>query len=280
LLGYSPAVVSKRIMRLEERLGTRLLQRTTRNVTMTEAGAGFYARILNVLAGLQEAESFLSGQSEQLSGTLKVSAPTSFGRLHIAPHMNAFLQTHQGMAVNLILTDDFSDIVGDGFDLAIRIAELADSSLVVKKLAAVGRILCASPGYLADCAPLSTFGDLRQHRCLPTHNGEPWRLEGPEGTVVHRPEANLLTNSSEVIREAVISGMGIALRSTWEVGTELMDGRLVRVLPQYEGSRNISVSAVYPSRRFLPGKVRAFIDYLADIYGEAPYWEKATGTDA
>lgn len=272
-LGLSPAVVSKRIKRLEESLGTRLLQRTTRQISLTEAGQGYHERVLAVLAGLEEAEAFASGRSSEVSGTLKISAPTSFGRMHIAPHLKGFMAAHPKLAVNLVLSDEFTDIVGGGYDLAIRIAELTDSSLVARRLAPVRRVLCASPDYIARHGQPATIDDLKHHICLPAHNHDAWRLEGPQGPLTVRPDGMLITNSSEVIREAVIAGLGIALRSTWDVGPELRDGRLVQVLPRYEGSKNVSVSAVYPSRQFLPAKVRLFIDYLASLYGPAPYWE-------
>ncbi len=273
-LGFSPAVVSKRIKRLEDRLGTRLLQRTTRQISLTEAGQGFYDRVLGILAGIEEAEYYISGRSAQMQGTLKVTAPTSFGRTHIAPHLKSFMDTHRGLAIHLVLSDEFIDIVGEGFDLAIRIAELTDSSLVARRLAPVRRLLCASPDYLAANGTPQTIEDLKQHRCLPAHNNDAWRLEGPEGPLSLRPEGMLVTNSSEVVREAVISGLGIALRSTWDISHELKDGRLVHILPNYEGSRNVALSAVYPSRQFLPAKVRLFINYLAEVYGPVPYWER------
>ncbi|MEZ2129449.1 MULTISPECIES: LysR family transcriptional regulator [unclassified Sinorhizobium] len=273
-LGLSPAVVSKRIKRLEDRLGTRLLQRTTRQISLTEAGQGFYDRVLAILAGLEEAEAYISGRSAQMHGTLKISAPTSFGRMHIAPHLKGFMDSHPDLAVNLMLTDEFTDIVGAGFDLAIRIAELTDSSLVARRLASVRRVLCASPDYVATHGMPQEIDDLKHHTCLPAHNNDSWRLEGPNGALTLRPEGTLITNSSEVIREAVIAGLGIALRSTWDIGSELREGRLVQVLPAYEGSRNVALSAVYPSRQFLPAKVRLFIDYLAELYGPLPYWEK------
>lgn len=273
-LGLSPAVVSKRIKRLEDRLGTRLLQRTTRQISLTEAGQGFYDRVLAILAGLEEAEAYISGRSAQMHGTLKISAPTSFGRMHIAPHLKGFMDAHPDLAVNLMLTDEFIDIVGAGFDLAIRIAELTDSSLVARRLASVRRVLCASPDYVAAHGTPQDIDDLKHHTCLPAHNNDSWRLEGPNGALTLRPEGTLITNSSEVIREAVIAGLGIALRSTWDIGSELKAGRLVQVLPAYEGSRNVALSAVYPSRQFLPAKVRLFIDYLAELYGPVPYWEK------
>lgn len=273
-LGLSPAVVSKRIKRLEDKLGTRLLQRTTRQISLTEAGQGFHERVLTVLGGLEEAEAFASGRSSEVNGTLKISASTSFGRMHVAPHLKPFMEAHPDLAIHLVLSDEFTDIVGGGFDLAIRIAELNDSSLVARRLAPVRRVLCASPDYLAEHGTPATLDDLKKHRCLPAHNHESWRLEGPSGPVTLRPEGMLITNSSEVIREAVIAGLGIALRSTWDVGAELKSGTLVQVLPQYESSRNVALSAVYPSRQFLPAKVRLFIDYLAELYGPVPYWER------
>jgi DNA-binding transcriptional LysR family regulator len=273
VLGYSPAVVSKRIKRLEDRLGTRLLQRTTRQISLTEAGQGFYDRVLGILAGLEEAEYYISGRSALMHGMLKISAPTSFGRMHIAPHLKAFMDAHPELAINLVLTDELSDIVGGGFDLAIRIAELTDSSLVARRLAPVRRLLCAAPSYLNMHGMPQSIDDLKNHRCLPAHNNDLWRLEGPGGAMSLRPEGMLVTNSSEVIRETVIAGLGIALRSTWDIGDELKSGNLVQVLPAYEGSRNVALSAVYPSRQFLPAKVRLFIDYLADLYGPVPYWE-------
>ncbi len=272
-LGLSPAVVSKRIKRLEDRLGTRLLQRTTRQISLTEAGQGFHERVIAVLAGLEEAEAYASGRSSEVTGTLKISAPTSFGRLHIAPHLKRFMDAHPDLTIHLVLSDEFTDIVGGGFDLAIRIAELMDSTLVARRLAPVRRILCASPDYIRTHGMPETIEELKRHHCLPAHNYDAWKLEGPQGPLTLRPDGMLITNSSEVIREAVIAGLGIALRSTWDIGPELKAGRLVQVLPAYEGARSVTLSAVYPSRQFLPAKVRLFIDYLADLYGPVPYWE-------
>ena len=278
-LGLSPAVVSKRLRRLEDRLGTRLMQRTTRQISLTEAGQGFYERVVAILAGIEEAEAFVSRRSTLARGVLKVSVPTSFGRMHIAPHIHAFMQANPDLGVNLELRDEFVDIVGDGYDLAIRIAELSDSSLVARKLAPVRRILVASPAYLERHGQPERIEDLGRHVCLAPHNNEPWKLEGPDGQIVHRPVGPLQTNSSDVVREAVIGGIGIALRSTWDIGAELADGRLVQVLPDYEGSRNVAIHAVYASRRFLPVKVRVFIDYLADLYGPTPYWDRHKSDD-
>jgi DNA-binding transcriptional LysR family regulator len=273
-LDLSPAVVSKRLRRLEDHLGTRLLQRTTRQIALTEAGQGFFERIVPILAGLDEAEAFVTRRSTIARGTLKITAPTSFGRLHIAPYLRNFMADNPDLNVNLMLTDKIVDIVGEGIDLAIRIGELADSSLVAKRLAPVSRILVAAPAYFRDRSPPKSLNDLSNHICIPPHNGEPWRLEGPEGAIIYRPVGPLLTNSSEVVREAVIGGVGIALRSTWDIGPELTSGALMRVLPEYEGNRSVAVHALYPSKQFLPAKVRLFIDYLVALYAPTPPWDK------
>lgn len=273
VLGLSPAVVSKKLRRLEDRIGTRLIQRTTRQISLTEAGQGYYERIVAVLAGMEEADAFVSRRSQQARGVLKISAPTSFGRMHIAPHLKAFMGANPDLSVNLAITDRFVDIVAEGFDVAIRIGELSDSSLVARRLAPVRRILCATPGYIAAHGAPTTIEDLDRHICLPPHNNEPWKLESPEGPLIYRPTGSLATNSSEVIRECVIAGLGIALRSTWDISRELADGRLVQVMPAYVGSRNAAVHAVYASRRFLPTKVRVFVDYMGELFGPRPYWE-------
>ncbi len=272
-IGLSPAVISKRIKRLEERLGTRLLQRTTRQVTLTEAGQGFYERVIAILSSVEEAEDFVTRRSALARGLLKVSAPTSFGRMHIAPHLGRFLEENPNITVDLQLSDSFVDIVGGGFDVAIRIAELVDSSLVARRLAPNHRILVASPAYLARAGAPASIADLAHHALL-NHTGEPWRLESTEGPTSVRTHAALKTNSSEVVREATIAGLGIALRSTWDIGRDLIEGRLTRVLPDWRASRRVGVHAVYPTRRFLAAKVRVFIDFLAMLYGPAPYWDE------
>lgn len=272
-MGLSPAVISKRIKRLEERLGTRLLQRTTRQLSLTEAGQGYYERVVAILASIDEAEAFVTRRSNVARGTLRVSAPTSFGRLHIAPHLGSFLAANPDLIVHLELSDSFVDIVGEGFDLAVRIGELDDSSLVARRLAPNHRLLVASPGYLALRGEPARLGDLPGHVLL-SHNSDTWRLEGPSGIETVRLNGPLRTNSSEVVREAVLAGIGIALRSTWDVGPELKDGRLKVVLPQWRASRRVAVHAVYPTRRFLPQKVRVFVDWLAALYGPVPYWDE------
>lgn len=273
-LGLSPAVVSKRLRRLEDRLGTRLMNRTTRQISLTEAGQGFYERVVAILAGLEDAESFVSRRSNTAKGTLKISAPTSFGRMHIAQHLKAFFEQNEDIQIKLNLHDDMTDIVGEGYDLAIRIAELKDSSLVARKLAPVRRILCATPEYLAENGTPSSLADLEHHTCIANHNSDTWKLENDEEIFHFRPTGPIQTNSSEVVREAVLSGTGIALRSTWDIGESINSGQLQQVLPQFESSRLVAIHAIYASKTFLPLKVRLFIDYLAELYGSTPYWDR------
>lgn len=275
-MGLSPAVVSKRIRRLEERLGARLMQRTTRQIALTEEGQGFYERLVGILASIEEAEAFVSRRNTKPRGTLKVSAPTSFGRMHIAPHFGQFMDANPDLTVSLTLSDEFVDLVGDGYDLAIRIAELENSSLIARRLADARRVLCASPEYLDRHGTPASIADLGDHNCLFTTHQDIWRLEGPEGAIQTRVSGNIQTNSSEVVTEAALAGLGIALRSTWDIGQHLQGGSLRVILPNYRTSQRVGIYAVYPSRRFLPIKVRAFIDFLAGIYGPEPYWEKVT----
>jgi len=273
-LGMSPAVVSKRLRKLEDHLGTRLLHRTTRQISLTEAGQGYYERVVDILAGIEEAENFVARRSEMARGVLKISAPTTFGRMHIAPHMRKFMQANPELTVNFDLSDRFVDIVGEGFDVAVRIGTLEDSTLVARKLASVRRVLCAAPGYLESHPAPTKLQQLDQHDCVATHNQNIWKLEGPDGPVDYRVSGDLQTNSSEVVSEAVLAGSGIALRSTWDVGPELASGKLQVLLPQYGGNKRAAIYALYPTRNFLPAKVRVFIEFLAELYGPKPYWEQ------
>ncbi|MEO1066639.1 MAG: LysR family transcriptional regulator [Pseudomonadota bacterium] len=274
-LGFSPALISKRMKRLEERLGVRLMQRTTRQIALTEVGQGFYERVVTILSCIEDAENYVTRRSETVRGTLKIAAPTSFGRMHVAPHLKKWIVENPGISVTLNLSDEFVDLVGEGFDLAIRIAELKDSTNVAKKLAPNTRILCASPSYLETHGEPKSIADLTEHQCLAADSQELWRMTGPDGPVAIKPDGAIKTNSSEVVREAVLSGLGIAIRSTWDIGPELASGALKVVLPQYRGSTNVGVYALYPSRQFLPTKVRVFIDFLSSLYGGTrPYWEE------
>lgn len=273
-MGLSPAVVSKRISQLEERLGARLFQRTTRQLTLTETGAGYFKRVVDILSLCEEAEDFVSRRNTKPRGLLKITMPTTFSRLHIAPYLGKFLSRYPDIEIDAHLTDRFVDIIREGFDLAIRIGELEDSSLVARKIAADNRVICAAPSYLERFGTPASLADLDLHNCLSAGAQDVWRLEGPEGQRQVRTNGNVRSNSGELVREALLAGLGLGLRSTWDVGPEIKSGDLKVVLPQYRGSSNVAIYAVYPCREFMPAKVNVFIEFLAELYGAEPYWDK------
>lgn len=274
-MGLSPAVVSKRISLLEDELGARLFQRTTRQLTLTETGEGYYKRVVDILNLVEEAEDFVSRRNTKARGLLKVTAPTTFSRMHIAPYLPEFLAKYPEIELDCYLTDDFVDIISRGFDVAIRIGELQDSSLVQKKLAMDRRVIVASPKYIEKFGVPTNIAELEFHNCLSAGAQDGWNLQGPEGQQVVRVKGNIRSNSAEFVRSAVTSGLGIALRSIWDVGPELKRGELKIVMPEYSGADSVAIYAVYPCRDFMPTKVNALIEYLADLYGSEPYWEKA-----
>jgi DNA-binding transcriptional LysR family regulator len=274
-MGLSPAVVSKRISLLEERLGARLFQRTTRQLTLTETGEGYFQRVVDILSLCEEAEDFVARRNTKPRGVLKVTAPTSFSRLHIAPKLNDFLSRFPEVKLDLHLTDHFEDIIRDGFDLAIRIGELQDSSLVARKLAADTRVICAAPKYLATIGGSPrTLDELEGLNCLSAGAQEHWHLEGPDGAKQIKVHGNIRTNSAEFVREALIAGLGIGMRPTWDVGAQLLSGELEVVLPQYRASSNLGIYAVYPCRDYMPEKVSVFIDFLASLFS-GDQWSSA-----
>lgn len=273
-LGLTPAVISKRISQLEGRLGARLFQRTTRQLALTETGTGYYKRVVDILNLYEEADDFISRRNTAPRGQLKVSVPTAFGRRHVAPHLVEFLTRYPEIQLALHVSDAQVDIVREGFDLAIRIGELEDSSLVARRIARDTRIMCAAPAYLEKYGVPSCLADLDAHNCLSVEAAKVWKLQGPKGELQFRPRSTVRCDSSEFVRELVISGAGIGLLSTWDVGRALADGRLRTVLPDHPGLASSGVHAVYPSRDFMPAKVDVFIEFLAQLYGPVPYWEK------
>jgi DNA-binding transcriptional LysR family regulator len=272
-LDLSPAVVSKRISHLETRLGTRLFHRTTRQLQLTETGRGFYERVVQILATVQEAEAFVSAGHQRPGGTLKITAPTAFARLHVAPYLGTFLKQNPDLSLEIIATDHILDIVREGIDLAIRIAELEDSSLVEKKLAPCRRTFCASPAYLKEHGTPKTLAELPSHKVL-SENNAAWRLQGPEGFVSLKLPSEIKTNSSEIVHQAIISGMGLGFRPTWQIRDDLLARRLIPILPQYRETPSLAVYAVYPDKHFVPARLRVFIEFLISVYGGSPYWDE------
>jgi DNA-binding transcriptional LysR family regulator len=274
-LGLSPAMISKRLAQLEAKLGARLLNRTTRQVTLTDVGQHFYEKVVAILAAIEDAENFVAGQAGGARGILRISAPTSFGRMHLAPHLKRFLDAHPSLSLELNLTDEFIDLVAGNVDIAVRIAALADSSLVAQRLAPNRRVLCATPAYLKDHGRPKDLDDLRHHHLLAATAQTQWRLEGPKGPESLRVQSFIRTNSSEVVRETVLASLGIAMRSTWDVSEELKSGTLSIVLPHYRGSSDVAIYALHPSRQFVSPNVKAFTQFLMNLYGKNPYWDRS-----
>jgi DNA-binding transcriptional LysR family regulator len=274
-IGLSPAMVSKRMARLEARLGVRLVHRTTRRLALTEAGERFHRDVVTILAAIAQAEARLGGAQGVLAGPLRISAPTSFGRLHVAPHLAGFIDAHPRLAIEIDLSDRFVDLLAERVDVAIRIGATVDPGLTGHRLATSARVLCASPAYLAVAGAPETAADLAGHRLLAASGQMPWRLVGPRGLVTIDRPSHVRTNSSEVVRELTLAGTGIALRSLWDVGAELGDGRLLRVLPTLRGSAEVGIYAVHPRSAYVPPAVEAFVDFLRGLYAE-PGWERST----
>jgi DNA-binding transcriptional LysR family regulator len=269
-LGLSPAMVSKRLARLESRLGARLLHRSTRRMAMTARGERLHEDLCGIIVALGEAEARVRGDPGQPGGQLRVSAPTSFGRMHLAPYIAGFLALYPRVELTLDLSDDYIDLHASRVDVAIRITADIPAGLVAHRLATSDRALCASPAYLAEHGAPRTVAQLAGHRLLAASGQLPWRLSGPEGEIVIEGASHVRTNSSEVVRELAIAGAGIALRSLWDVNPALESGALHRILPHISGSRDLAIYAVHPPAVGPDATLACFLDFLRDLYGEAP----------
>ena len=272
-LGLSPAAASKRLAALEERLGARLVHRTTRRLSTTQAGQSFYDDVRAIISAAEAAEARVSGRAGRPSGLLRVSAPTSFGRLHVAPHLPAFLARYPDVSAELLLDDGYTDLIADRIDVAIRIAPEPDGmTLAARPIAPNRRVLCAAPSYLAAHGMPASLADLAGHRLLCARNQSPWRLESDRARRSVEVESVVATNSSEVVRELCLAGMGLALRSTWDVGAELASGALRRVLPDWQGATDVAIWAVHARAEPLPAALTAFVDHIAGALRSTP-WE-------
>lgn len=275
-LGLSKAAVSRHIAGLESRLGVRLMQRTTRRLSLTAEGELFLARCREILASIEASEAELSTRAGSASGHLKLSVPVSFGTRHLAPLWGAFLQAHPRVSLDVQLSDRVVDLVDEGFDLAVRIASLPDSSLVSRALARTRLVLCASPDYL------SRRGTPRHPRDLAGHDligytllaqSEHWRFTGPEGPLAVKVRPRLWSNNGDTCVAASRQGAGIQLQPTFLIADELASGALVELLPQYRPPE-LGIYAVYPTRQFVLPKLRALLDFLGERLANAP-WQAA-----
>jgi DNA-binding transcriptional LysR family regulator len=280
-LDLSVAVASQRLQRLERELGVRLLHRTTRRLHATPEGVVLAEQGRALVDDLEALGTSLRQAGTGVSGTLRVTTSSSFGRLYISPLLPEFLALHPGLALSVNLTDNVLDLVSAGFDLAIRIGALDDSTLVARRLANNRRLLCASPDYLRRRGTPKTPQDLARHHCLllvgSQGRQDVWRLgDGTGGEIAVRVRGRIEANTGELLSDAALAGFGIALHSTWHVGADLRAGRLVQVLPDYPLA-DTGIYAVMPQRRLVPPRVRAFVDFLAERFGNNPPWEQPDG---
>ena len=284
-LGVSTAVVSRTLAALEARLGVRLVNRTTRSLHLTDEGASYYETSQRILAEIDEADAAVTSRRIEPQGVLKVALPASFGHQHIAPLVPRFAQRYPKVELALSLSDRSINLIEEGFDLAVRIAELKDSSLAARKLAPNRRVVCASPAYLREHGEPKTPQDLTRHNCLVAsweHGfAMTWEYKSPTGKRGSvRVTGRYACDNWEVLREWAVAGLGVALKSTWDVRRQLEEGALIPLLPGYDFGTDVGIYAVYPHRRHLPAKTRVFIDFLAESFGPEPYWDQPASAAA
>ena len=275
-LSLSASGVSRIVTRMEERLGARLVQRTTRKLSLTEAGAAFHARTSQILTDLADAEAEVQKTALQPQGVLRVTAAVVFGHLYLAPMLGELLNQFPKLSLDLLLTNRFVDLIEEGMDLAIRIGQLADSRLIARRLCTNHRVLVASPSYIERWGMPERPEDLTRHQCV-LFNGFPkpseWKLIGPGGPVSVAVAGRVATNNVETLTAAAKQGLGITVGATLSVGPALISGELVRVLSDYEFEPT-AIFAVYTSARQLSTKIRATVDFLADKLSDPPSWDQ------
>ncbi|WP_048441365.1 LysR family transcriptional regulator [Caenimonas sp. SL110] len=274
-LAMSKAAVSRFVSELEQRLGVRLMHRTTRKLSLTPEGEVFLARCREILASIEASEAEITTHSDRASGLLKVSVPVSFGVKHLAPLWSEFLELHPRVSLDVQLADRVIDLVDEGFDLAVRIARLPDSSLVSRQLASTRLVLCASPAYLARRGSPLHPSELAQHEVVAYSLlaiGDQWQFAGPDGPVTVKVKPRVWTNNGDTCIGAAVGGTGLVLQPTFLLAQELATGQLVEVLPEYR-SIELGIYAIYPTRKFVLPKVRALLDFLSAKLADA-HWQR------
>jgi DNA-binding transcriptional LysR family regulator len=274
-LGISPQLASKYVAQLESRLGARLINRTTRRISITEAGQAYYERSRDVLAQIEEMESAVGDATAAARGTLRINAPMTFGTMHLSAAIAEYQCNQREVTVDLTLDDRVVDIVSEGYDIAIRIGKLQESSLVARQLAPVRLVVCGSPDYLAEHGIPESPGELTDHECLhytlASDSGR-WRFKDAGHARDVKINGRFSANNGDALRLAALAGRGLVMQPTFIVGDDIRAGRLQIVLADYEADP-LAVYAVYAHRQYLSAKVRTFVDFLGDYFGSPPYWE-------
>ncbi|EKN4115351.1 LysR family transcriptional regulator [Yersinia enterocolitica] len=268
-LNMTKSAVSKRISQFEDELGVRLLYRTTRSLSLTEAGLKYYDYARTALQLAKEGEDAITQMQDTPQGVLRISVPMAFGRLHISPLIPGFLSQNPGVEINMVMDDRVVNLVEGGFDMGIRIGQLADSAMIARPLSPCSSVLCASPAYLQRHGTPLLPNELREHNCLFYSyflGGTEWIFNGKEGGSRFLPKGNYQVNNSEALYDALLAGLGICQMPKFIVGPALADGRLLSILPNYLLPKH-SIYAIYPQRLHIPAKMRAFLDYLLVQFG-------------
>ena len=275
-LGIAKSAVSRRIARLEEKLDVQLFRRTTRSLNLTDTAASFYTRCVRILADVAEAEHSVAQEHGTLAGRLRVAMPYSFGLLHLGPAINEFMLAHPRLEFELDFNDGQVDILQGGFDVALRLADLPDSSLMARKLAPIHTLVCASPQYLQQHGTPQQPCDLTKHTCITYSNSvdpQTWRYQDKDGKPHSvRVSTHLLSNNGEFSSQAAIAGLGIIHQPTFMLYQAIEQGLLVPILTDYHW-RGVNAYALYPQTRHLSQRVRAFVDFLAERFSGTPYWD-------
>jgi DNA-binding transcriptional LysR family regulator len=274
----STSMVSRQIAALEGKLGVRLFERTTRAVALTEAGRNYLDRAQRVLAELEAANLWVSRLQDTPRGRLRISAPLSFGVQHLSPALPLFLSRFPEIEIDLALNDRYVDLIDEGFDLALRIGRLADSSLIARKLSPIRRAVCASPDYIARRGAPSHPNELVAHECLSHSEIGPreWRFLDENGqTLLIEVKSRFRADNGDVLRQMALAGVGIIYLPTFFIGQDIAAGRLVSLLPPF-ALLDSALQAIYPPGRHLSPKVRVFVDFLAETFGMEPYWDRGT----
>ncbi|MCD0502279.1 LysR family transcriptional regulator [Bordetella petrii] len=273
-LRMSKAGVSRHLTELESRLGARLLQRTTRRQSLTEEGQLFYERCKMLLAEVEAAETEVNRHSGEVGGLLRINAPLTFGVLHLAPLWPVFKAQHPRLALDITLSDRVVDLVDEGYDVAVRIAQLTDSSLVSRRFATTRMVLCATRQYLQRHGTPVHPRELSLHTVIAYSywaGRDEWVFQGPDGgDVAVRVQPMMRANNGDTCVAAALAHLGIILQPSFMIGDQLRDGSLVEVLPQYH-SAELGIYGVYPTRRHVPSRVRALVDFLADHFAQPPW---------
>lgn len=276
-LDLGKSAISRRLSELEARLGVELFHRTTRKMTLTDSGQGFYQRSVRIMADLEEAEDAVSQAHQELSGELRVAAPLTFGVMHLGPAINEFQQQHPAIKFDIDFNDRQIDLIQEGFDVAIRIAWLKDSSLIARKLATMTTVICASPDYLDKFGTPTTPEELTQHKCLTYSylpNPDHWTFIDMLGQLqTIKVNKQLQSNSGDYSRQAAIAGLGILRQPTFIAYKSILKKELIPILQDFD-IPTINAYAIYPPTRHLSQRVRRFIDFLVERFAGEPYWEQ------